>query len=223
MKREDAESRDFERRYLTHEVRMDEGNGRLIEGYASVTDTYTDMGWYLEKIDRGAFEGANVEPCACLHNHLDHLVVGRVSNQTLTLSMDGKGLRYQCDVAKTTAGNDLLELVGRKDVYQSSFGFSVKRQVWEIVDREALKGAVAEDVLDRVSYGGKVETRTIMEVRTLYDVSPVTFPAYEDTTVAKRCRDEALGETRQLGKDFTLRLLDDDLRLRQMAMRMTAA
>lgn len=217
---------DFERRYLAREVQaMGEGESRNIGGYGAVFNVFTDMWWYLEVVDPGAFANADTEATACLHNHLDHLVVGRTKNGTLQLSTDTTGLLYDCDVAKTNVGNDLLELVRRQDVYQSSFGFTIKKQVWEEVDRATLVGSVSDAVLDKVSYGGRVEIRRIMEVGILYDVSPVTFPAYNDTTVAKKSRDAWRAQLRASdprGAEIAekMRLMDYDLRLKGMRMRM---
>lgn len=208
----------FERRYYTHDVRAAQEESRIIEGYASTVEVYYDMGWYLEIIDRKAFDNAFMDDCACLDNHQDHQVLGRVRNKTLSLSADQKGLFYSCDVAPTTAGNDMLALVKRGDIYQSSFGFSVRVAVWEEVSREALKGLIDDAVLDKVSYGGIVDVRRIKEVKTLWDVSPVTFPANPDTSVAKRSWEQFKKDVRSAGG--ALKWTDKDLRLMAMKMAM---
>jgi HK97 family phage prohead protease len=79
------------------------------------------------------------------------------------LFVDARGLGYEYDSPETTYANDLLELMRRGDVTQSSFGFTVKKDTW--IQR------------------GNVMFRFIEKVGRLYDVSPVTYPAYPATTV----------------------------------------
>jgi HK97 family phage prohead protease len=100
------------------------------------------------------------------------MLLARTGSGTLTLSVDERGLRYEFDAPNTTAGNDLLEMLKRGDVSQSSFAFTVKDEKWDEVKAE-------------------MPIRTITKVKRLYDVSPVTYPAYPDTTVAKRSLDAA--------------------------------
>lgn len=206
-----------ERRYLPNEVRAsDLPESRSIVGYCSVFEQYADMGWYLEIVSEGAFENAKFERACCLVNHDESLLLGRTSNLTLVFSADAAGLKYDCDVAPTSVGSDLLALVRRKDIFQSSFGFTVRKTTWSEVDRATLAGIVPDAVLDRVSYGGKVEVRRIEEVGEVWDASPVTWPAYEGATVGVRkgMRDEERG---MWGANLDLRL-----RLMEMEMQMTA-
>lgn len=220
-----AQGDEKERRYIGEEVRSlaatDDAESRKIAGYAAVFDVYADMGWYLEVIDRDAFVSSKRDACACLHNHLEHIVLGRVRNGTLALQTDDRGLYYVSTVPNTTAGNDLLELVRGGYVYQSSFGFTVKRQTWEEVDKSTLAGIVDSAVLDRLAYGGKVEIRRVMDVGELFDVSPVTFPAYIDTTVAQAYRSKQKAEKGDTQNIFQqLRIMDIDLRMKDMAVKM---
>jgi len=222
---ERAQGTERERRYVGEEVRSlaptGDAESRQIAGYAAVFDVYADMGWYLEAIDPNAFSASKKNECACLHNHVDHLVLGRAKNNTLELRTDSHGLYYISSVPNTTAGNDLLELIRGGYVYQSSFGFTVKRQIWEEVDKGTLAGIVDAAVLDRLAYGGKVEIRRIMEVGELFDVSPVTFPAYTDTTVAQAYRSRQKAEKGDTQKIFQqLRIMDMDLRMKAMAVEM---
>lgn len=184
----EKEGKILERRYFRSdlEVRADGeiADNRMIDGYGAVFNSYTDMGWFIEVVDPGFFTDADFSQCACLHNHLEHLVLGRTKNNTLSVSVDMQGLKYTCNVAKTAAGNDLLELIRRGDVDQSSFAFTVRQVNWEEVDISLLAGKVDDAVLDRLAYAGKVDVRRLMRAGTIYDVSPVTFPAYADTAVA---------------------------------------
>jgi len=92
--------------------------------------------------------------------------LARTASGTLRLSEDANGLKYEFDAPNTTLGNDLLEMIRRGDVNQSSFGFTVDDDTWEERDGKMI--------------------RTINKVKKLYDVSPVTYPAYHDATVAVR-------------------------------------
>jgi uncharacterized protein len=141
-----------------------------LEGYAAVFDSWSeDLGFFREKIQKGAFANAlKNSDCRALINHQPGQLLGRQSARTLRLSEDDKGLFMSVDLPDTQYARDLKVSVERGDITQQSFGFCVKTDVW-VEDRET----------------GKTE-RTIMEVDELFDVSPVTFPAYADTTVAKR-------------------------------------
>lgn len=228
MEKEQRNNTDeIERRYITHEVRADgDGETRTITGTASSFSSMYDMGWFLEQIAPGAIdESTDTADCKCLFNHDTNLVLGSISGKQLELSSDQNGLYYRNKSVDTTAARDVYELIRSGAVNKSSFGFTVAKQKWEIVDRAALKGKMPEDVLDRVSYGGEVEVRTIEKIKKLWDVSPVTFPANPNTSteVAKRSRDAALGErkTEQTNKQTnTLSPFDADLRLRELEMQL---
>ena len=144
---------------------------RTIEGYAALynepTEIWTD--WY-EQIEPGAFDEADLEDVRCLFNHGASAIVGRTKSGTLEVTLDDKGLKYRCDVAKNTAGNDLLESVRRGDIDQSSFAFRVAESEW-IENYNGQEG---------------VWLRKITKIAIVRDVSPVTYPAYEGTSVDAR-------------------------------------
>lgn len=152
----------------------DEPNGRPTEitGYASLFETpATIAGQFVEIIERGAFdiEDADVR---VLFNHDPSLLLGRTKSGTATLAVDDRGLRYAVQIPPTSLGRDLAALVARGDVDGSSFGFRVMSDRWE-------PGATAEDL--PVRHVERVE---------LIDVSPVTTPAYSETTAeARQCAD----------------------------------
>lgn len=160
-----------ETRFFNPEFRAfsDDGQKR-IAGYAAVFDKWSDdLGWFREKIQRGAFsEAIGKSDTVALFNHDPNIVLGRVSNGTLRLKEDERGLYMEVDLPDTQAANDIYKLIERGDIRQQSFGFIVEGNEWNKAKDE----------------------RTITKVRELIDVSPVVFPAYPDTTVAKRSRDE---------------------------------
>ena len=154
-----------ERRYFTLPVTIEKREGteesRTIVGYAAVFNKFSApiYGWFREKIDPQAFNNVLNQDTVCLFNHDKNLVLAR-NNATLKLSVDATGLKYEFEATNTSAGNDLLENVRLGNITKSSFAFITKRAEWTKSEEEGLE-----------------EDRTILEVETLIDVSPVTFPA----------------------------------------------
>jgi len=136
-----------------------------IAGYGAVFDSPSeDLGWFSEmreEIDPHAFDTvmASNPDVRGLFNHDSNLVLGRTSAGTLRLSVDARGLSYEIDPPDTQFARDLMVSMRRKDITGSSFAFTVKRDQWT----DNPDGSI---------------TRRILEFDQLYDVSPVTFPAY---------------------------------------------
>lgn len=153
-----------------YRTRAEDGN-LYVEGYFAVFGSEYRM-WDrgVETIDPGAFEGALEEDIRALVNHDTALVLGRTTAGTLTLRADAIGLwgSILINQADQDAMN-LYERVKRGDVSQCSFGFDILDQRME--ERE-----------------DGTTVWTILRVK-LYEVSVVTFPAYEDTAVAARKKD----------------------------------
>ena len=147
-----------------------------IVGHAAVFNSPTFIegffGGFNEEVAPGAFkESIENDDVRALFNHDPNLILGRNKSGTLTLSEDEKGLRYEIDPPDNSAGRDALESIERGDVDGSSFGFRVEQQTWTEND------------------GDEPDHRLLQKVK-LFDVSPVTFPAYPDTDVAKRQHQE---------------------------------
>lgn len=169
-----------ERRSRTTKVEVraaKEGPGTIV-GHAAVYFVPGDEGTrYMlwddieERVARGAFDRALRErqDVRALFNHSPDHVLGRSTAGTLRLATDERGLVYEADAPDTQAGRDTVALVKRGDVTGSSFGFRV---VKDTVTRETRDG--------RPYY-----IRTIDDVD-LYDVSPVTFPAYDGADAGAR-------------------------------------
>lgn len=156
----------LERRYRRQEFRVEgDGPATKISGYGAVFDSESeDLGWFRETIDPHAFDNvmASNPDVRALWNHDSNIVLGRTTAGTLRLAIDARGLSYQIDPPDTQAARDLIVSMRRKDVTQSSFGFIVKRDQW--TDEE--DGSIS---------------RRILEIEELFDVSPVTFPAYSSS------------------------------------------
>ena len=147
------------------EFRMEnaEQNGNTIRGYAAIYNSDSEwMGGFYEQIATGAFDGVMDNDVRAYFNHDENLLLGRVSSGTLRISTDKRGLFYEVDLPNTTYANDLAELMKRGDVNQSSFAFLIEKDRWE--------------QRDGTTY------RIIEKVSRLLDVSPVSQPAYPDST-----------------------------------------
>lgn len=161
------------------EVRAEEGRAKGIRGTAAVFGKGTVIaGLFEERIEPGAFddaikEGADVRG---LYNHDPNYLLGRTTAGTMTLRADEKALHYE--IAELPASRaDVLEAIERRDVTGNSFSFQIEKdsdQEW--VDRSKEK---------------KIPLRLIKRVGRLYDVGPVTFPAYEQTKVSSRALEQA--------------------------------
>lgn len=159
----------------TMEVRAQGDADELrVEGYAAVFNQETNLGFFREQIARGAFEDVMNDDVRLLLNH-DGAPLARTTNQTLTLSVDDEGLRYEAILSDTTQGRDLYKMIQRGDITQSSFAFTIKGEEW---DKET-------------------NTRTITKVGRLLDVSPVTYPAYPQASVSARSKFEAMQEVNE--------------------------
>lgn len=140
-------------------------------GYAALYGSRSqDLGGFFEVIEQGTFDAAIEEDdVRALINHDRNLVLARSKSGegTLALSSDETGLRVEIDeLPNTSYARDLVELLNRGDVDQMSFGFVTVRDRWEDLEDGTI-------------------LRTLLEAR-LFDVSPVTFPAYTDTVAEAR-------------------------------------
>jgi hypothetical protein len=127
---------------------------------------------FREKILPGAFRNVLTSDARCLFNHDKNMPLGRVSNGTLRLSEDSRGLRYEVDVNPAdTAAVNVAARVQRGDVSGSSFGFLV---------------APGGDSWTRPTHGDELPLREIREIRVLEDVGPVVFPAYAEASAEAR-------------------------------------
>ena len=151
---------------------------RTIVGTATVFNLSYDMGWYDEEMTSDVFATADMNDVVALFNHDANMVLARTKSGTLKLKVTGNAMEYEFEAPNTTLGNDLLEMVKRGDVYQSSFAFSVDAEDWQ--EREGMK-----------------PKRVIRGIKKVYDVSPVTYPANPDTMVAKRSYDEKVGSVNE--------------------------
>lgn len=161
-----------ERRICTAKLEVrdgQEGEGPLVAGYAAVFDQWSEnLGGFVERIERGFFEPVLESDVRALWQHDPLYVLGRTTNGTLRLAEDASGLWVEIRPPESQWASDALISLRRGDVTGMSFAFKV-----------------AEDRWQSESGAGPAE-RTLLLAAALYDVSPVTFPAYAQTSVSVR-------------------------------------
>lgn len=167
------------REFRAFEIREDSGDQGELRGHAALFDSEAVIGgMFREVIAPGAFAKTIREfDQVALWNHDTAKPLARKSEGTLTLMEDDRGLAFSMKLGETSWQKDAQIAIQQRDVKNMSFGFDVLSDEW------AKAGA-----------DGELPLRTIKEVR-LYEVSPVTFPAYADTTVEARAILEASGIT----------------------------
>jgi HK97 family phage prohead protease len=167
------------RSFSATEIRAiaEEGQPAKISGRAAVFNQYSeDLGGFNEIILPGAFTNTlKNDDVRALLNHDSNYILGRTSSGTLKLNENSSGLDFEATPPDTQWARDMITSMQRGDLTQMSFGFRTIQDDWAMV-------------------GNKI-IRTLMEVR-LFDVSPVTFPAYPQTSASVRSAFEAFREGR---------------------------
>lgn len=163
----------FEPRALELRV-AGEGSTLNFRGHGIVYDRWTEIfdywyGSYMERIGVGAAAGNLEDDIRLLINHDANLVLARTSSGTLRLSEDATGVLSEAELAPTTYARDLAVLLDRGDVSQMSFSFVPADEEWDVrPDGTWL--------------------RTITRFEQIYDMSIVTYPAYEESDAGMRGR-----------------------------------
>ena len=180
-----------ERRFITETVKIDvreeqdANDADIIEGYALKFNKQTVIGDYFrEEIMPGALDNILNDDVRALFNHDPNMVLARSVNGegTLKLMVDETGLKYRYETPNVSYAKDLTENIRLGNVSQSSFGFSIDEQEW--IERD-----------------GELPLRQITSLKRLYDVSPVTYPAYQDTSVGKRSLDAFRAENIEVNEE----------------------
>ena len=154
------------------EIRMVEMRAEedmIVEGYAVVFDNVTDLGWVKEVIDRNALDNADMSDIVMKYNHEDSVLpMARTRGGSLQFNIDDHGLRIRATLPDTTVNRDIYTLIKDGVLSKMSFAFTVARE----------------------EYDYDTDTRRILEIDKLYDVSVVDVPAYESTEIYARGKDE---------------------------------
>lgn len=161
---------------LTIETRADSGDDSekmVVEGYAAVYDSETNIGGlFTERIEKGAFDSANMKDVPFKYNHSDAVpILARTRNKSLTLTPDEKGLKIRAKLLDTTDGRDMFKRIKAGLLDKMSFAFSVNPdgERWETDDNGFQK-------------------RTITKFDRIFDVSVVDSPAYDETEIYARSK-----------------------------------
>ena len=181
-----SNTQDIERRFCkaTIETRSDDGEKPVIEGYAAVYNVESDnLGGFVEIIEPGFFSKVLSDDVRSLWNHNDDLVLGRTKSGTLTIEDTNTGLHTVTLPPDNTWGRDALVSMQRGDVDQMSFAFAVRE---------------GGDRWERRADGIMVRTLLPGGAAGLYDISPVTYPAYPQTSAAVRSKIQQLSEAGQV-------------------------
>lgn len=156
-------------RRLTELRALDNEEKMIVEGYAVVFDSTTDLGWSKEVIDRNAFNGCDMSDVCMKYNHEDNvLIMARTRNNSLQLIIDDKGLRVRAELLDTNNNKDLYKMIQARLLDKMSFAFTVSS---EDVDYET-------------------NTRRITGIDKLYDVSVVDVPVYDTTEIYARNKEQ---------------------------------
>jgi len=173
-------------RAFNFEVRAEqnEEHGHYLAGTPIVYNEKTDLGWYDELIERGALDGTDLRDVRFLVNHnTDMIPLARSRNNNVNSTMQlevndgGMNIRVDLDVENNTEAKALYSAVERGDLDGMSFMFTVDADAWDDLESDH-------------------PTRRIERLGKVFEVSAVTFPAYEATTISARGLDEALESAR---------------------------
>ena len=187
MMRKGATKMSKEIRAFNFEVRADqnEEHGHFLSGQPIVYDARTDLGQWDEIIEKGALDGADLKDVRFLINHnTDMIPLARSrnnnENSTMQMSVDDNGMniRVDLDIENNTEAKNLYSAVERGDLDGMSFMFTVDEDKWEDIESDH-------------------PTRTITKFGKIFEVSAVTFPAYEQTSITARGLSEALESAKE--------------------------
>ena len=178
-----AEGREY-RNFNTIERRESENGEKIVEGYATTFNQPYELfrdAWggetyiFVEQVDANAFDDTDMSDVIMQYNH-EGRVFARTNNGTLGLDADMKGLHIRANLGGTEIGRQLYEEIEGGYTDKMSFGFRVgKDKVDRTEERDNETGLVTVTVL-----------RTILEISKLYDVSAVSLPANDATSISAR-------------------------------------
>ena len=177
--KKELETRNYQ---VALETRKD-GDLGIVEGRPIVFGTSADIGgWFEEIIDRGALDDTDLTDVRLCLNHDTSYVYARSRrnnpNSTMQLNVDANGMTIRANlaIAESAKAQDLFSAISREDMDKMSFMFSVKEERWDNLDTE-------------------YPTRHITKIGKVVEVSCVTFPAYDTTSISARGK-EALENAR---------------------------
>lgn len=157
----------------------------VIEGYAVIFNSVSRMtpNGYREKIMPTAFDGVDISDVKCLVDHDWGQLIGRTKSGTLEINVDEKGLKFKCYLPNTSTGRDIYENIKLGNIDECSFFYTLPQKNegsrhWETQDRDYV--------------------HVVHQVSELREISIVTMPAYDDTSVIVAQRSEDLTHIKEL-------------------------
>lgn len=190
--------KELEQRFYTFEIRSEQNEDEvgIIHGRPIVYDSRTDLGYFDEIIERGALDEADLKDVRFLVNHDTSMIPlarsrNNNANSTMQMTVDAQGMaiRVNLDTKNNSDSRSLYSAIERGDITGMSFMFSVDEDRWTDLESDH-------------------PTRHITKISNVVEVSAVTFPAYEDTSISARNK-EAL-ENAKATLDSVRRSLDSD-------------
>lgn len=158
------------------DMRALDEEGMIVEGYAAVFDSVTDLGWIKEVIDRHAFDNADMSDIVMKYNHENSILpMARTRGGSLQFNIDDHGLKIRAKLPETSVNRDIYTLIREGVLSKMSFAFTVKSE----------------------EYDYDTDTRKILEFDKIFDVSVVDVPAYETTEIYARNKEQYEEEKRQ--------------------------
>lgn len=204
--------REYRNFQVPFEIRAKEEDGMIVEGYATTFNEkyllWEEDGYEVwEQVDSRAFDETDMSDVIMQYNH-EGRVFARLSNGTLELDADEHGLKVRADLGGTEIGRQLYEEIKGGYTNKMSFGFTVK----------------TDDVENKKEDAKTVITRTITDIAKLYDVSAVSIPANDGTTISARSFSDGViaeAEAERMRAEEEARLLEHkrkalELRLKLM-------
>ena len=186
-------------RAYNFEIRAEnnEKNGDHIVGRPIVYNSRTDLGWFDEIIEAGALDKANLKDVRFLVNHNTNMIPlarSRNNNENSTMQLevdkDGMVIRVNLDTENNTEARNLYSAIKRGDITGMSFMFTIDDEEWEKLDSDH-------------------PTRHIRKISQVFEVSAVTFPAYESTEISARDK-EALESAKATLESVRSQSLESD-------------
>ena len=186
-------------RAYNFEIRAEtnEKNGDHIVGRPIVYNSRTDLGWFDEIIEAGALDKSNLKDVRFLVNHNTDMIPlarSRNNNENSTMQLevdkDGMAIRVNLDTENNTEARNLYSAIKRGDITGMSFMFTIDDEEWEDLQSEH-------------------PTRHIRKIGTVFEVSAVTFPAYEGTEISARDK-EALENAKATLESVRSRTLESE-------------
>ena len=187
-------------RAYNFEIRAEnnEKNGDHIVGRPIVYNSRTNLGWFDEIIEAGALDNSNLKDVRFLVNHNTNMIPlarSRNNNENSTMQMevdkDGMAIRVNLDTENNTEARNLYSAIKRGDITGMSFMFTIDDEEWENLESDH-------------------PTRHIRKISQVFEVSAVTFPAYDSTEISARDK-EALESAKATLESVRRQALESEL------------